>query len=111
MTMKTLSMIIAAMSVCFACAVVAAPADVCGAYPILTTPYLADGSVDYDSLVKEAEWTDAAGVQGIIWSQSDDSIDLLTTEEKKRGMSALAKASKGFRARLCFGVATASSGM
>ena len=78
--------------------------DVRGAYPILTTPYLADGSVDYDSLVKEAEWTDAAGVQGIIWPQSDDSIDLLTTEEKKRGMSALAKASKGFRARLCFGV-------
>lgn len=104
MTMKTLSMIIAAMSVCSACAVVAAPADVRGAYPILTTPYLADGSVDYDSLVKEAEWTDAAGVQGIIWPQSDDSIDLLTTEEKKRGMSALAKASKGFRARLCFGV-------
>ena len=104
MTMKTLSMIIAAMSVCFACAVVAAPADVRGAYPILTTPYLADGSVDYDSLVKEAEWTDAAGVQGIIWPQSDDSIDLLTTEEKQRGMSALAKASKGFRARLCFGV-------
>ncbi|MBR2939089.1 MAG: dihydrodipicolinate synthase family protein [Kiritimatiellae bacterium] len=81
-----------------------ASADVRGAYPILTTPYLADGSVDYDSLVKEAEWTDAAGVQGIIWPQSDDSIDLLTTEEKKRGMSALAKASKGFRARLCFGV-------
>lgn len=75
-----------------------------GAYPILTTPYLADGSVDYNSLVKEAEWTDAAGVQGIIWPQSDDSIDLLTTEEKKRGMSALANASKGFRARLCLGV-------
>ena len=75
-----------------------------GAYPILTTPYLADGAVDYDSLVKEAQWVDAAGVQGIIWPQSDDSIDLLTTEEKKRGMSALAKASKGFRARLCLGV-------
>ena len=75
-----------------------------GAYPILTTPYLADGAVDYDSLVKEAHWVDAAGVQGIIWPQSDDSIDLLTVEEKKRGMSALAKASKGFRARLCLGV-------
>ena len=36
-----------------------ASADVRGAYPILTTPYLADGSVDYDSLVKEAEWTRA----------------------------------------------------
>ena len=80
------------------------PSDIRGAYPILTTPYLADGSVDYDSLVKEAEWTDAAGVQGVIWPQSDDSIDLLTTDEKKRGMSALAKAAKGFCARLCLGV-------
>ena len=88
----------------FSCFVAQAAKVVRGAYPILTTPYLADGSVDYDSLVKEAEWTDAAGVQGVIWPQSDDSIDLLTTEEKKRGMSALAKASKGFRARLCLGV-------
>lgn len=81
-----------------------ASADVRGAYPILTTPYLADGSVDYDSLVKEAEWTDAAGVQGIIWPQSDDSIDLLTAEEKKKGIEGLLKASVGFRARLCIGV-------
>ena len=75
-----------------------------GAYPILTTPYLADGSVDYDSLVKEAEWVDAAGVDGIIWPQSDDSIDLLTTDEKMRGMSALAERSAAFSARLCLGV-------
>ena len=82
----------------------AADMPIRGAYPILTTPYLADGSVDYDSLVREAQWVDKAGVDGIIWPQSDDSIDLLTTEEKKRGMSALAEASKGFRARICLGV-------
>ncbi len=75
-----------------------------GAYPILTTPYLADGSVDYDSLVKEAKWADAAGVDGIIWPQSDDSIDLLTIEEKKRGMAALAETAKCLNARLCLGV-------
>ena len=85
------------------CAV--ADAFVRGTYPILTTPYLEkDGDVDYDSLVKEAKWVDMAGVDGIIWPQSDDSCDLLTTDEKKRGMSALAEASKGFRARLCLGV-------
>ena len=81
-----------------------AAAPVRGAYPILTTPYLEDGAVDYDSLVNEAKWVDAAGVDGIIWPQSDDSIDLLTTDEKMRGMSALAEASRGFRARLCIGV-------
>ena len=75
-----------------------------GAYPILTTPYLADGMVDYDSLVKEAHWVDAAGVQGIIWPQSDDSVDLLTTDEKKRGMAALAERARNFKARLCLGV-------
>ena len=82
----------------------AADAPIRGAYPILTTPYLADGSVDYGSLVKEAQWVDKAGVDGIIWPQSDDSIDLLTMDEKKRGMSDLAEAVKGFRARLCLGV-------
>ena len=84
--------------------VFAADTPVRGAYPILTTPYLEDGSVDYDSLVKEGEWADRAGVDGIIWPQSDDSCDLLTTDEKKRGMSALAKAANGYRARLCLGV-------
>jgi len=82
----------------------AADASVRGAYPILTTPYLADGAVDYGSLVREAEWADAAGVDGIIWPQSDDSIDLLTTDEKKRGMSALAERARDFKARLCLGV-------
>ncbi len=89
----------AALSFC-----VKAAEPVRGAYPILTTPYLADGAVDYDSLVREAEWADAAGVDGIIWPQSDDSVDLLTTDEKKRGMSALAEKSAAFRARLCLGV-------
>lgn len=82
----------------------AADASVRGAYPILTTPYLADGALDYDSLVREAEWVDAAGVDGIIWPQSDDSVDLLTTDEKMRGMSALAERSAAFSARLCLGV-------
>jgi len=87
-----------------AAAAVPTPSDIRGAYPILTTPYLADGAVDYASLVEEARWVDAAGVQGIIWPQSDDSIDLLTAEEKKKGIEGLLKASVGFRARLCIGV-------
>ena len=81
-----------------------AAAAVRGAYPILTTPYLADGAVDNESLVAEARWADAAGVDGIIWPQSDDSCDLLATDEKMRGMSELAEASAGFHARLCLGV-------
>jgi len=75
-----------------------------GAYPILTTPYLENGSVDYESLVKEAKWVDAAGVDGIIWPQSDDSIDLLTTEEKKKGIEVLVAGASEFKARVCIGV-------
>ena len=96
---RCVCVVFAALSFC-----AVADASVRGAYPILTTPYLADGALDCASLVREAEWTDAAGVDGVIWPQSDDSCDLLTTDEKKRGMSALAEASKGFRARLCLGV-------
>ena len=100
--MKFLSALVVSIFPCFL--IFTAAAAVRGAYPILTTPYLADGSVDYDSLVREAQWTDAAGVDGIIWPQSDDSIDLLTTDEKKRGMDALARRAKEFKARLCLGV-------
>ena len=100
MKLKAVSLLFAlASSLC-----VVAGQAVRGAYPILTTPYLADGSVDYDSLVKEAKWVDVAGVDGVIWPQSDDSIDLLTTDEKKKGIEVLVKASCDFRARLCIGV-------
>ena len=77
---------------------------ICGPYPILTTPYLEDGSVDYDALVKEAQWVDMSRVNGIIWPQSDDSIDLLTMDEKKKGVLELVRRGVCFRARICIGV-------
>lgn len=66
-----------------------------GPFPIMTMAYNEDGSVDYDSLVREAKFVADAGCPGVIWCQSNDSVDLLTLEEKKKGYEALAAALEG----------------
>lgn len=68
-----------------------------GPFVIASTPYLDDGSVDYDALAAEAKYIDASGCTGVIWPQSNDSIDLLTHEEKFEGIRRLAGAAKDFR--------------
>ena len=68
-----------------------------GPFVIASTPYLVDGSVDYDALVAEAKYIDASGCTGVIWPQSNDSIDLLTHEEKFEGVRRLAGVAKDFR--------------
>ena len=82
----------------FAGASVAVPSNarMKGPFIIASTPYLLDGSVDYDALVAEAKYMDAAGCRGVIWPQSNDSIDLLTHEEKYEGVRRLAEVAKGF---------------
>ena len=63
-----------------------------GPFLIASTPYLEDGSVDYESLVAEAKYMDESGCTGVIWPQSNDSIDLLTHEEKFEGIRRLVDA-------------------
>jgi len=75
-----------------------------GPFPILTTPFTASGAVDFDVLADEARFVDWGGCPGMIWPQSGDSVDLLTTDEKLRGMEVLAEATRGLRAALCLGV-------
>jgi 4-hydroxy-tetrahydrodipicolinate synthase len=66
-----------------------------GPFPIMSTPYFEDGSIDYDGLKRELRWVDESGCPGVIWCQSNDAIDLLTTEEKLRGFEACAEAAEG----------------
>lgn len=82
------------------------PADpkIRGPFPILSTPFTDSGAVDFDSLANQARFIDWAGCPGMIWPQSGDSVDLLTTEEKLRGMEVLAKTARGLRSALCLGV-------
>ena len=67
-------------------------AELRGVYPILSVPYHEDGSLDLETLVREARFVADSGVEGFIWCQSNDAIDLLTVEEKKSSFAALAKA-------------------
>ena len=77
-----------------------------GPFLILSTPYFEDGSVDYDTLVTEAEFADSWGTPGLIWPQSNDSNDLLVFEERIRGMETLCDAwsRKGIKAVLTLGI-------
>ncbi len=60
--------------------------------------------MDYESLANEARLVDWGGCSGMIWPQSGDSVDLLTQDEKLKGMEVLAQTASGFRAALCLGV-------
>ena len=75
-----------------------------GPFPILSTPFTASGAVDFDVLANKARFVDWCGCPGMIWPQSGDSVDLLTTAEKLQGMEVLAKTARGLRTALCLGV-------
>jgi dihydrodipicolinate synthase/N-acetylneuraminate lyase len=75
-----------------------------GPFPILSTPFTASGEVDYETLAREARFVDWCGSPGMIWPQSNDSVELLTTEEKLRGMEVLAETLRGRKSALCLGV-------
>lgn len=85
----------------------AADADprVRGPFPILSTPFTETGAVDHEVLANQARFVDWGGCPGMIWPQSGDSVDLLTMDEKLRGMEVLAKVSRSFKSSaLCLGV-------
>lgn len=71
---------------------VPSPSEMKGPFPIMSVAYREDGSVDYETLGREAQYVDDCGCPGVIWCQSNDAVDLLTTEEKFRSFEAVAKA-------------------
>jgi dihydrodipicolinate synthase/N-acetylneuraminate lyase len=76
-----------------------------GPFLILSTPFTASGAVDFDALAKQACYVVWCGCPGMIWPQSGDSVDLLTTDEKLQGMEVLAKTARNLRTTaLCLGV-------
>lgn len=75
-----------------------------GPFPILSTPYTESGEVDFDVLAKQATFVAWGGCPGMIWPQSGDSIDLLTREEKMKGMEVLAETVRDLPSSLCLGV-------
>jgi dihydrodipicolinate synthase/N-acetylneuraminate lyase len=75
-----------------------------GPFLILSTPFTSLGEVDWEDLAREAVFADWCGCSGMIWAQAGDDMQLLTKEERMRGMEVLAKACKGRRSVLCLGV-------
>ena len=66
-----------------------------GPFPILSTPFNEDGSVDWGSLARGCVFTADGGCPGVTWCQSNDAIDLLTFDEKRKGYETCAKALEG----------------
>ena len=72
-----------------------------GPFPLLCTPWTADGALDVQTLVKEAEFVDSCGVAGILWPTAGEVVDLVKEGEYEKGLDALAAraAKPGFAAR------------
>ena len=92
--MKAIYTFVVASLAVTASAVVPANREMRGPFPIMSTPYFENGAVDYDGLGREVRWLVSCGCPGAIWCQSNDAIDLLTTEEKLKGFEACAAASE-----------------
>jgi 1-pyrroline-4-hydroxy-2-carboxylate deaminase len=75
-----------------------------GAFMILTTPFTAAGAVDWDDLVREVDFCDRCGVQGLVWPQGSSGVRYLTAEERMHGLEVLAKAAHGRKPALVLGV-------
>jgi dihydrodipicolinate synthase/N-acetylneuraminate lyase len=76
-----------------------------GPFLILSTPFTASGAVDFEALARQACYVDWCGCPGMIWPQSGDSVDLLTTDEKLQGMEVLARTARKLNTTaLCLGV-------
>ena len=76
-----------------------------GPFPILSTPYTDSGAVDFEVLARSARFVDWCESPGMIWPQSNDSIDLLTRDEKLEGMETLARTARDLKTTaLCLGV-------
>ena len=80
------------------------PEEMMGPFPIMSVAYHEDGSLDYETLGKEAQYVDDCGCPGVIWGQSNDAVDLLTREEKRLAVEAVAKAVEGRSIVLAIGV-------
>ena len=76
------------------CALLAA-AEIGGVFPLLCTPYSEDGSLDCETLAKEARFVADCGADGMIWPCAKDALEYLSDEEERRGLETVANALDG----------------
>ncbi|MCB1670072.1 MAG: dihydrodipicolinate synthase family protein [Pseudomonadales bacterium] len=75
-----------------------------GTLMILSTPYTADGAVDYEDLANQVAFMDRCGVQGLVWPQNSSEQRYLSKAERMRGFEVLAEANHGRDMVLVLGV-------
>lgn len=75
-----------------------------GIFPIVATPFTSSKPVDYEDLANEVEFLDRCGVHGMVWPQLASEYQSLTKEERLHGMETLARAHRGKKSALIFGV-------
>lgn len=82
----------------------AAEPELQGVYPIMQTPYLASGGVDFDVLADEVAFLDKTGTHGIVWPQLASEYALLTFDERIQGAETIVEANRGLRPKVVIGV-------
>jgi dihydrodipicolinate synthase/N-acetylneuraminate lyase len=77
--------------------------------PIVTTPYTPSGAVDFDDLAAEMRFYDRIGCTGAVWPQGSSDVNVLTREERLRGMTIIAEACRPLRVASILGVQAANT--
>jgi dihydrodipicolinate synthase/N-acetylneuraminate lyase len=84
------------------------PKPMGGVMPIVVTPYRPDGAVDYDDLAKQMVFYDRCGCTGAAWPQGNGDVQLLSRDERMRGMKVIADACRPTRVASVLGVHAAT---
>lgn len=75
-----------------------------GIFPIAQTPFLADGSLDIPTLVRQLEFIHKGRVHGYVWPQLASEWSTLTEAERRKGAEALTAAGKKLNPAIVIGV-------
>ncbi len=81
-----------------------------GVFPIMQTPYLDSGEVDFGTLAKETVFLDKAGVHGMVWPQLASEYARLSFEERIEGAETIVRAARGLRPKVVIGVQAGDTG-
>lgn len=70
-----------------------------GVYVILSTPWAEDGSLDCETLVREARFVADCDADGVLWPPAEEALRFMSHEEVRAGLEAIADALDGGHAR------------
>jgi 4-hydroxy-tetrahydrodipicolinate synthase len=75
-----------------------------GIFPIAQTPFLDNGDLDIETLVKQLEFIHKGGVHGFVWPQLASEWSTLTEPERRKGAEAVAAKGKKLKPAIVIGV-------